>query len=284
MKESLLHRIVATVVIFVAGFCSAGESYAANEWTLKREFNVEQSPSAMVAAPDGRMLYILVPGKILLYSLSELKVTDFMPVDKALDKLAYSGKDNFFILSSSHSSLVKVFQLENKARIDLAGSPIRGAENAPVTIAVYSDFQCPYCSQVEPVLAQLLVKFPKEVKIVFKNYPLSFHKFARSAATAALAAHEQGKYWEFHDRLFENSAGLSEDKILEIARSLKLDMDKFKSKRVDPGIQELINRDMAEAQDNGVTGTPSLFINGKPVKDRSFEGMQGAVRAELKGI
>ena len=264
--------------------CIPFQLYGSTDWTLKKQFQVEDTPLDMTTSPDGKTIFFLLPGKILFYSVAENRVVDFVQVDKKMDGLTFSAKENLFILVNSKEKLVKIYKLESTARIDLTGSPIRGVENAPVTIAVYSDFQCPYCSQVEPVLAQLLAKFPKEVKIVFKNYPLSFHKFARSAATAALAAHEQGKYWEFHDRLFENYADLSEDKILEIARSLKLDMDKFKSKRVDPGIQELINRDMAEAQDNGVTGTPSLFINGKPVKDRSFEGMQGAVRAELKGI
>ena len=289
MLYAILQRMIPAVFLAVV-WCSLLSGTAVTcaatvpEWTLKREFNVEQVPLALSASPDGKMLYILVPGKVLLYSLSEKKVTDFMPVDRDLDKLAFSGKDNLFMLSSSRNTSVKVFQLESRSRIDLAGSPVRGGDTASVTIAVYSDFQCPYCSQLEPVLKQLLGKFPKEVKVVFKNYPLSFHKFARSAATAALAAQEQGKYWEFHDKLFENYASLSDDKILEIARSLKLDVEKFKSKRVDPAIQELINRDISEAQDNGVTGTPYLFINGKPVKDRSFEGMQAVIRAELKGI
>lgn len=289
MRKLNINRII-TVLLFVVVVCSSlcitsvTSAATAFEWTLKQQFTIEQTPLAMATTPDGKILYILVPGKVLLYSLSEKKVTDFMPVDRDLDRLAYSGKDNLFMLSSSRSASVKVFQLENKARIDLAGSPVRGGERAPVTIAVYSDFQCPYCSQLEPVLKQLLGKFPKEVKVVFKNYPLGFHKFARSAATAALAAQEQGKYWEYHDKLFENYASLSDDKFLEIARSLKLDMEKFKSKRVDPGIQELINRDISEAQDNGVTGTPYLFINGKPIKDRSFEGMQAFIYAELKGI
>ena len=273
-----------TIILALLISCIPFQLYGSTDWTLKKQFQVEDTPLDMTTSPDGKTIFFLLPGKILFYSVAENRVVDFVQVDKKMDGLTFSAKENLFILVNSKEKLVKIYKLESTARIDLTGSPIRGVENAPVTIAVYSDFQCPYCSQVEPVLAQLLAKFPKEVKIVFKNYPLSFHKFARSAATAALAAHEQGKYWEFHDRLFENYADLSEDKILEIARSLKLDMDKFKSKRVDPGIQELINRDMAEAQDNGVTGTPSLFINGKPVKDRSFEGMQGAVRAELKGI
>lgn len=287
LKILSLHRNILTVLIATAGFislCITAVTFAvaAPEWTLKRQFNVEQSPLAMAASPDGKMLYILVPGKVLLYSLSEKKVNDFMPVDKDLDKLAYSGKDNLFILSSSSNKIVRIFQLESKARIDLSGLPFRGKEAAPVTIAVYSDFQCPYCARLEPLLKQMLNGFPNEVKVVFKNYPLGFHKFARSAATAALAAHEQGKYWEFHDKLFDNYASLSEDKIQEIARSLKLDMERFNKKRVDPAIQELINRDMAEAQDNGVNGTPTVFMNGKVMKERNFESVQEIIRAELK--
>jgi len=135
-----------------------------------------------------------------------------------------------------------------------------------------------------PLLQQVLETYPKEVKLVFKNYPLSFHKMARIAATAALAADEQGKYWEFHDKLMEHHATISEEKIQEIARGLKLDLERFQRKRVDPAIQELINRDVAEARDNEVTGTPTVFINGRVLKERNFKAIQEMIRAELKGL
>lgn len=135
---------------------------------------------------------------------------------------------------------------------------------------------------MEPLLQQVLEKFPKEVKVVEKNFPLQMHKFARQAATAALAAHRQGKFWEYHRKLFDSMASLSDAKVQEIALQLGLDMDRFNKDLKDPAIQSVITRDMQEGTAAGVRGTPSVFVNGKPLANRSVEGFEQAVREELK--
>lgn len=109
------------------------------DWTLKKQIAIEGVPLDMVS--DGGTVYILVPGKVLLYSVAENRVVDFVPVDGNLDKLTYSPKEHLFLLASSKEKLVKVFQMEKKARVDLAGLPVLGPAGAPVTIAVYSDYQ-----------------------------------------------------------------------------------------------------------------------------------------------
>jgi len=128
----------------------------------------------------------------------------------------------------------------------------------------------------------VLEKFPKEVKVVEKNFPLQMHKFARQAAVAALAAHRQGKFWEFHKKLFESMATLSDEKVQEIARQLTLDMDKFNKDLKDPALQTIINRDLQEGTAAGVRGTPTIFVNGLLLTNRSPEGFEQAIKQELK--
>jgi len=133
-----------------------------------------------------------------------------------------------------------------------------------------------------PVLEQVLEKNPDKVKLVFKNFPLRNHKFAMDAATAALAAEKQGKFWEFHDLLFKDYNRLNEQKVKEIAQKLKLDMAQFEKDRKDPGIRTLINRDIAEGNRAGVRGTPTIFINGRLLRNRSPAGFQELIEKALK--
>jgi len=133
-----------------------------------------------------------------------------------------------------------------------------------------------------PVLEQVLEKNPNQVKLVFKNFPLRNHKFAMEAAIAALAAEKQGKFWEFHDLLFKDYNRLNEQKVKEIAQQLKLDMEKFEMDRKDPQIRAMINRDLAEGNRAGVGGTPTIFINGRLLRNRSMAGFQELIEKALK--
>jgi len=133
-----------------------------------------------------------------------------------------------------------------------------------------------------PLLEQVLEKYPGEVKIVFKNFPLNSHKFAKKAATAALAAESQGKFWEFHDLLFKNYNRLNDKKIRDIALELGLDMVKFDKKMKDPLIQERISRDLRDGNSADVRGTPTVFVNGKRLRDRTLLGFQKIIDRELQ--
>ena len=133
-----------------------------------------------------------------------------------------------------------------------------------------------------PVLEQVLEKNPNQVKLVFKNFPIRNHKFALPAAIAALAADKQGKFWEFHDQLFKDYNRLNEQKVKEIAQQLKLDMVKFEKDRKDPRIRAMINRDMAEGNRAGVRGTPTVFINGRLLRNRNPAGFQELIEKALK--
>lgn len=132
------------------------------------------------------------------------------------------------------------------------------------------------------MLEQVLEKFPKDVKLVFKNFPLPSHRFARKAAAAALAAERQGKFWEYHDMIFDNMKDLSDAKFTEFAKELGLDAARFSADMKDPVIEGLIQRDVNEGREAGIRGTPSVFVNGKTLKQRNAKGFATMIQAELK--
>lgn len=133
-----------------------------------------------------------------------------------------------------------------------------------------------------PALDQVVEKYPDRVKLVYKNYPLRKHAFSYQAAAAALAAGEQGQFWGFHDLLFENQNELSERTVVEIAQALGLDMQKFDKDRKDARILSRINDDRQEAAQAGVHGTPTIFINGRPLRVFSPEGIRTVIEKELE--
>jgi protein-disulfide isomerase len=127
-------------------------------------------------------------------------------------------------------------------------------------------------------------KYPDEVKLVFKNYPLRKHRYAKIAAVAALAAERQGKFWEFHDRLFANYDRLSDVQIVEIALELGLDLDRLEKDMQDLLLVVRINQDIRHGVKAGVRGTPTVLINGRFSKARTLEELQAAVEKELERV
>ena len=133
-----------------------------------------------------------------------------------------------------------------------------------------------------PQLEQLLTKYPDKVKLVFKNFPIRSHKFALKAAAAALAAEPLGKFWEFHDALFNNYNQLNDQKIKEIVGLLNLDETEFKEQQKNPAINSRIRQDYEEGIRIGVRGTPTIFINGKKLRDRSMKNMEAIIERGLQ--
>lgn len=159
---------------------------------------------------------------------------------------------------------------------------IRGKKDAKVTITEFSDFQCPYCSRLQPTLHEVLKAYPNDVKLMYKDFPLSFHQHAKNAAKAARAAGEHGKFWEMHDLIFENFSSLSDDKFKEFATKLKLDMNKFLADFNSNKYDALIQQDINLGRSASVSGTPTIFINGKRMGQRSFDDFKSSIDAILK--
>jgi protein-disulfide isomerase len=145
--------------------------------------------------------------------------------------------------------------------VEIGNAPRLGSESAPVQIVEFADYECPYCQNVSDDLVRLRDQFGKQVSLVYKDYPLPMHPLAERAAEAARCAGEQGKFWEFHDALFQ-SKRLQVSDLKQQARTLKLDTTKFDQCLDSSSEAAGVRKDIQEGQRLGLTGTPSFFING----------------------
>jgi protein-disulfide isomerase len=150
-------------------------------------------------------------------------------------------------------------------KVSAGNGPSKGAKNAPLQVVIFSDFQCPFCKRVEPQLSQLEKEYGSKVHMTWKNYPLPFHNNAEPAAEAAMAAGAQGKFWQMHDKLFENNTALTRPDLEKYAQELGLDMAKFKADLDAQKYKDSIQSDTKEGQAVGVNGTPAVFINGRKI-------------------
>jgi protein-disulfide isomerase len=161
--------------------------------------------------------------------------------------------------------------------------PRTGPKVAKVTIAEFSDFQCPFCKRVEPTVKEILQKYPNDVAIVFINQPLPFHEHAMEAAQAFQAAHRQGKAWPMHDKMYDNNTALERANLEKYAQDIGLNMSKFKKDMDDPKIKEEIAEHQKLATSVGASGTPTFFINGRQIVGaQPFPEFQKIIDEEIK--
>lgn len=166
--------------------------------------------------------------------------------------------------------------------INLEGAATKGPDTAQVTIVEFSDFQCPFCARAVPTLKQIEDTYTGRVRIVWKHLPLSIHKDAMGAALAAEVARKQGKFWEFHDRLFANQNQLGPDDLKQYAQDLQLDMTRFEADLLNVDEKKKIDADVAEAVTLGITGTPGFFVNGRFINGaQPFETFAKVIDEEL---
>lgn len=171
-------------------------------------------------------------------------------------------------------------EIRNNPQAAIANSPTTGSPKSKILLVEFSDFQCPYCAKASETVKEFIAKHD-EVTLVYKNFPIiSIHPEAMSAAKAAWAAGQQGKFWEYHDTLFSNQDKLGEAFYLKVARKLNLDMQKF---QVDRAIADnAIWQDMQLAQSLGIAGTPFFVMNGQAfsgaIQESDFEKILADVR------
>ena len=163
---------------------------------------------------------------------------------------------------------------------------VRGKSDAKVTIMAFSDYQCPYCIRSEPILAEVLGRYPEDVRLIHRHFPLdSIHPYARPAAEATMCADEQGKFWEFHDAIFARGGRLTDESFAEIGAELELDGESLAACIGDRRHQAFVQNDFEEGQAAGVTGTPAFFVNGIAIKGaRDADELSKIVEAELDRI
>ena len=152
---------------------------------------------------------------------------------------------------------------EEPVQISLAGDPSKGPDNAKVTIVEFSDFQCPFCSKAVAEANNILKAFPKDTRLVYKQFPLDFHQDAEFGSEAALAAQAQGKFWEMHDLLYAGFPDLSRRTVLGYARKLGLNIQQFTTDVDSHKFRNRVQMEEKQGEDAGVGGTPTFFVNGK---------------------
>jgi protein-disulfide isomerase len=161
------------------------------------------------------------------------------------------------------------FDADKVKNVPIDGSPSKGPEAAPITIVEFADFECPHCGEFAPVLDKLVDHRKNEIRFIFKQYPLPGHSHADIAARAAIAAGQQGKFWEMHHILFANQRHLEQTDLDSYAKELGLDVSRFHADMQAQATTDRIAKDRKLGEDLQIQGTPSVFING-----RQFDGHQ----------
>jgi protein-disulfide isomerase len=150
-------------------------------------------------------------------------------------------------------------------QINLEHAPVKGPLTAPVSLVEFSDFECPFCAETAPVVEQLLAAYPTQVRFAFKHYPLPMHKESPLAHEAALAAGDQGKFWEMHDALFAGQDKLTREDLIAKAKQLGLNVPRFTKDLDSHRFKSQVDADRQEGNRLGVDGTPFFFINGHAI-------------------
>jgi hypothetical protein len=222
---------MALIVVLLLGAAPAGAEIE-GEVVDTRVF--AKPPVDMLLSAAGEYLYVLLPGGQLEVYDRRGERLGSLKVDPAFKKLRPGPSEDLLWLSAPTRTDAQLLAVNLVRDIPTEGSPSQGPVDAPVTIVVFSDFECGFCSRLAELLEEVQVAYPEEVRVVFKNFPLRGHRYSLQAAQAALAAGTMGKFWEFHDALFESFDQLSEQKIEEIRSSLGLDKAKFKAQSSRP--------------------------------------------------
>lgn len=159
------------------------------------------------------------------------------------------------------------FFVINSSNYTVTGSSnnVLGPESAKVTIVEYSDFQCPFCGKAAPTMKQILEKYPNDVRIVYKHFPLPIHTNSKKAAEAAECAAEQGRFWEYHDTLFANQNALYTNMLKDYAKQIGLNTTQFNVCFDSGAMRNRVEQDKKEGESLGVRGTPAFFVNGKMI-------------------
>jgi protein-disulfide isomerase len=167
--------------------------------------------------------------------------------------------------------------------INTTGKPTTGAKDAPVTIVEFSDYECPRCGEIQPLVKQVLALYPTKVRLVTREFPLTRHAFSRKAAQAAQCAFEQGKYWEFTALLYKNQLALDESYLMQYAALVGMDKATLAAHLKSGLHDKTVQEDLDEGLQIGINGTPTFFINGRRIEDRSLEGFKQAIDKALAG-
>ena len=249
-------------------------------WSVQASWPIPAKPVDIAQSLDNKKVFILgADSKVYIFT-PDGKQLGALPVDSGVNAIDIAARGEMLYLVNDKTKTYTAIDVSFNQKIDINGAPVRGAENAPVTLVLFSDFECPWCGKLEPTLAELLTKNPDKLRIVFKHLPLPMHQQAEPAALAAIAAQKQGKFWEMHDALFQTT-NWTPTVIDETAQRVGLNMAQYKADVSGPEVQTQLAKDKADAQAADVVATPSMFVNGRPARDRSLPTLQKMVDEAL---
>ncbi len=188
-----------------------------------------------------------------------------------------------YVQELSAKAAVRYLLPAPRIEVDPGNGPSRGPANAPVTIVEFSDYQCPYCARAYGTLNQLRTKYPTQVRVVFRDFPLPIHREAPKAAEAAHCAADQGKFWEMHDVLFENPSDLTEPALKKHAKTLALNEAAFGTCLSSGKHAARWQKDVEVGKEYGVMATPAFFVNGRFINGAlPFEAFVEVIEEELQ--
>ena len=249
-------------------------------WSIQASWPIPARPIDVAQSLDNKKVFILAAdAKVYIFTPDGVQL-GVLPVEPNVNAIAIAARGETLYLVNNKTNTYSAIDISFSQKIDIVGAPVRGKVDAPVTLVLFSDFECPWCGKLEPVLAELLAKNPDKLRIVFKHMPLSMHPFAEPSALAAIAAQKQGKFWEMHDALFQ-TINWTPNTIDEAAVQIGLNMDKFRTDLVSPEVQAQLAKDQRDAQAADVNATPSIFINSKPAKERTLQNLQKMINEAL---
>jgi protein-disulfide isomerase len=198
-----------------------------------------------------------------------------------LNQRSEQQRENEFLRELRQRYNVAIAIEPPKVDVGVDDDPALGPQDAAVTIIEFSDFECPYCRRVQPTLKRLLKEYEGKIRLVFRDFPLSFHKNAQKAAEAAQCAAEQDQFWPYHDKLFEQNALATSD-LKKYASELSLNTDQFNTCLDSGKYGQEVSNDMKDGQAAGVSATPSFFVNGQPLSGAvPYERFQALVEDAL---
>jgi protein-disulfide isomerase len=207
--------------------------------------------------------------------------------DRSCRKSLYAARyvarlvDGGYTDSEIGESIEKRFKGARKT-VELADSPYKGSPAAPVTIVEFVDYECPHCKRVQPVLRQILEEYRDEVRVYFKHYPLGGHTNARAAAEAGVAAHRQGKFWPYNEKLWANADSLTPAAMEQFAKEVGLDVAKWRADYESDEVKARVEKDRNDGQGLGISATPTIYINGRQFTDnRDVESLRDWINEEL---
>lgn len=237
---------------------------------------------ASIKVPEENIARIYQNGKSSFLGMSEEEATQRIRLD-------LEAKEKINVYKKLLADLRRKYEVDillpqpSSLKIDVSDEgPSKGNLKAPIKIIVYSDFECPYCKQSAKTLPQLVKKYDRQVRLIYKYFPLPIHSRALSAAKAAVCAESQGKFWELYESLFDTD-DLSLENIFAIAKRLNLQQENFSNCLSSPATTAIIQKDITEAINAGINATPTIIINGQVIKGvQDFEGLAAVIEQELK--